>query len=167
MKITLLSFARITVMLTAIAVASVCQAQSEPETANTVVVSSMPTEGTFWSMQLTNYPPFPFDPLPELPLYTDGTPGNYFFDDLEVDYSALSSDRAAIWGRSSGTSQSMMTEDDTPPSPGGGSVGGHRSASVCHLGVIALRLGQNLQWNPQKERFVGDHANEANTWLAR
>jgi predicted dehydrogenase len=44
---------------------------------------------------------------------------------------------------------------------------GHRSASVCHLGVIALRLGQNLRWNPEKEKFVGDHAREANTWLAR
>jgi predicted dehydrogenase len=42
---------------------------------------------------------------------------------------------------------------------------GHRSVSVCHLGVIALRLGRKLQWNPTSERFVGD--NDANTWLAR
>ncbi len=42
---------------------------------------------------------------------------------------------------------------------------GHRSATVCHLGVISLRLGRKLQWNPQAERFVGD--DEANRWLAR
>lgn len=42
---------------------------------------------------------------------------------------------------------------------------GHRSASVCHLGVISLRLGRKLQWDPQAERFV--HDDEANRWLAR
>lgn len=42
---------------------------------------------------------------------------------------------------------------------------GHRSASVCHLGVIALRLGRKLQWNPQRERFEGDK--DANKWLSR
>ena len=33
---------------------------------------------------------------------------------------------------------------------------GHRAASVCHLGVMALRLGRKLQWDPAKEAFVGD-----------
>jgi predicted dehydrogenase len=33
---------------------------------------------------------------------------------------------------------------------------GHRSASLCHLGVIAIRLGRKLQWDPAKEDFVGD-----------
>jgi myo-inositol 2-dehydrogenase / D-chiro-inositol 1-dehydrogenase len=42
---------------------------------------------------------------------------------------------------------------------------GHRSASLCHLGVIAIRLGRKLTWNPEKERFVNDA--EANTYLAR
>ena len=42
---------------------------------------------------------------------------------------------------------------------------GHRSASVCHLGVIALRLGRKLQWDPAKEAFVGDA--EADTWISR
>ena len=42
---------------------------------------------------------------------------------------------------------------------------GHRSASLCHLGVIALRLGRKLQWDPGKEQFVGDY--EANQWLSR
>lgn len=42
---------------------------------------------------------------------------------------------------------------------------GHRSASLCHLGVIALRLGRELKWDPAKESFLGDDA--ANQWLAR
>lgn len=33
---------------------------------------------------------------------------------------------------------------------------GHRSATVCHLGNIASRLGRPLQWDPVKEMFVGD-----------
>lgn len=44
---------------------------------------------------------------------------------------------------------------------------GHRSASVCHLGAIALRTGKVLQWDPEKEIFTGDHAAEANTYVAR
>jgi predicted dehydrogenase len=33
---------------------------------------------------------------------------------------------------------------------------GHRSATVCHLGNIAIRLGRKLTWDPALERFVGD-----------
>jgi len=44
---------------------------------------------------------------------------------------------------------------------------GHRSASACHLGVIALRTGKKLKWDPAKEQFVGEHAAEANRYLAR
>ena len=42
---------------------------------------------------------------------------------------------------------------------------GHRSASVCHLGVISMRLGRKLEWDPKAETFVNDQ--EANGWLAR
>ncbi len=42
---------------------------------------------------------------------------------------------------------------------------GHRSASLCHLGVIAIRLGRKLDWDPVKEQFVGDA--EANSYVAR
>jgi hypothetical protein len=42
---------------------------------------------------------------------------------------------------------------------------GHRSATVCHLGVIALRSGKQLRWDPAAEHFVGDP--EANKWLSR
>ena len=42
---------------------------------------------------------------------------------------------------------------------------GHRSASLCHLGVIAIRLGRKLQWDPEREHFVNDK--EADGYLAR
>ena len=42
---------------------------------------------------------------------------------------------------------------------------GHRSVSVCHLGVLAMRLGRKLKWNPATEQFTED--TEANGHLAR
>jgi predicted dehydrogenase len=44
---------------------------------------------------------------------------------------------------------------------------GHRSASLGHLIIIALRIGCKLEWNPEKEIFTGDRAAEANPFLAR
>ncbi len=44
---------------------------------------------------------------------------------------------------------------------------GHRSASVCHLATIAVRLGRKLEWDPKKELFVGDGAKEGNAHVAR
>ena len=32
----------------------------------------------------------------------------------------------------------------------------HRSITIAHLGNIAMRLGQKLQWNPDTERFVNN-----------
>jgi len=42
---------------------------------------------------------------------------------------------------------------------------GHRSASLCHLGVIAIRLGRKLRWDPIKQQFIDDA--EANSYIAR
>ena len=33
---------------------------------------------------------------------------------------------------------------------------GHRSATVCHLGNIAMLLGRTLKWDPKDEAFIGD-----------
>lgn len=41
----------------------------------------------------------------------------------------------------------------------------HRSATTCHIGNIALRLGRPLTWDPAREEFVGDV--EANSYLRR
>jgi predicted dehydrogenase len=45
-------------------------------------------------------------------------------------------------------------------------VVGHRSVSMCHLGVIAVRTGRKLSWDPDAEQFTGDSA-DANQHLAR
>jgi hypothetical protein len=42
---------------------------------------------------------------------------------------------------------------------------GHRSATVAHLGVTAIRLGRKLNWDPVKEQYVGD--DEANKFVSR
>lgn len=42
---------------------------------------------------------------------------------------------------------------------------GHRSASMSHLGVLAVRLGRKLNWDPVKEKFVNDP--EAQSYVAR
>ncbi len=42
---------------------------------------------------------------------------------------------------------------------------GHRSATVCHLGNLAIRLGRKLQWDPEQEQIVGDE--KANSMLNR
>jgi hypothetical protein len=44
---------------------------------------------------------------------------------------------------------------------------GHRSASICHLGAIALRTGRKLNWDPVHEKFTGEGARENDKWLAR
>lgn len=41
----------------------------------------------------------------------------------------------------------------------------HRAVSCCHLANIAMRLGRPLNWDPQKEDFVGDA--EASAMLSR
>jgi predicted dehydrogenase len=42
---------------------------------------------------------------------------------------------------------------------------GHRSATVCHLGNIAVRLGRKIQWDPVAETIPGD--SEAASMLSR
>jgi len=44
---------------------------------------------------------------------------------------------------------------------------GHRSATMCHLGAISMRTGHALNWDYNAEKFVGEHAAQANTYLSR
>ncbi len=42
---------------------------------------------------------------------------------------------------------------------------GHRSATVCHLGNIAIRTKKRIIWDPKSETIVGDA--EASKWLTK
>lgn len=42
---------------------------------------------------------------------------------------------------------------------------GHRSATLCHIGNIAMRLKRKLRWDPVAEKFIGD--DQANQMLSR
>jgi hypothetical protein len=42
---------------------------------------------------------------------------------------------------------------------------GHRSATVCHLGNIALRVGRPIRWDPIRQEILGD--TEAQAMLSR
>jgi len=42
---------------------------------------------------------------------------------------------------------------------------GHRSATVCHLGNIAVRTKKKIQWDPKSETIVGDQ--EVSKWLTK
>lgn len=42
---------------------------------------------------------------------------------------------------------------------------GHLSSALCHLANISYRLGRSLEFDPEKEQFVGD--DEANAMLTR
>jgi len=40
---------------------------------------------------------------------------------------------------------------------------GHRSATACHLGNIAARLGRKITWDPAAEKMIGDDEAQAMT----
>lgn len=42
---------------------------------------------------------------------------------------------------------------------------GHRSATVCHLGNIAVRTNKKINWDPESEAIVGDQ--DAAQWLTK
>jgi hypothetical protein len=49
----------------------------------------LPQHGTFWSIQRTNFPPLPFNPFSDLPVYYLGWGNSYLVDDSAVDYEAI------------------------------------------------------------------------------
>ena len=60
-----------------------------------------------------------------------------------------------------GTSSSTVSELAAPVEIG------HRSATICHLGNIALRLQTRLTWDPAAEKFTGRGSEEGNALLTR
>jgi hypothetical protein len=119
----------------------VCHAQA-PDPASLVLVTSPPPHGNFWSLQ-GNYPPFPCDPFPQLPLFSDGTPGTYYYDASGFDFQSLR--------------QMQMESAPTPPglpsvgtnysgsSGGGGSgSGGWQQANFTLNGPLDYAVYTNL-----------------------
>jgi len=41
----------------------------------------------------------------------------------------------------------------------------HYSSALCHIGLISVRLGRSLEFDPAKEQFIGDE--EANRFVSR
>ena len=60
-----------------------------------VTSDQVPEVGTFWSWQLTNQPPLPYNPFPGLPVYAIGE-HVFLFDDRWVDYAVLEMERQAL-----------------------------------------------------------------------
>src|SRR5271165_6906157 len=89
-----------------IGVSEIFHAQAQPafNADSAYQLDMVPTNGTFFSIQ-GDYPPLPYDPFPLLPVYSDGTPGNYWFDDLTYDRM---------------TSGRSFSADDVPSPPSGG-----------------------------------------------
>jgi len=84
-----------TALMTVAIVGSAAAQTAEPLTGDseeldttTAKGRAAPKHGTYYSMQLKNPPPLPFNPFPDLPVYEIGD-GKYLYDDREVDYRAI------------------------------------------------------------------------------
>ena len=87
---------------------------------------SVPANGTFASMQLTNFPPLPYNPYPQLNVYwCSNTPDVLWVDDRQVDYATPVQDQQAARSLLSQAAPStLVSADDLPPLPGGWGGGG-------------------------------------------
>ncbi len=115
-----------------------------------VVAQAVPLTGTFRSMTLMQ-PPFPFNPFPELPVYSLGD-GTFVYNDSQVDYEALRAELAAEavmvnslpFSSSSvllgGGGQLMSLSSPPPPGGGGGGSGGGGITSAPPYSVAGLKV---------------------------
>jgi hypothetical protein len=77
------------------------------------LVTESPRFGSFYSIQMTNWPPFPFNPFPKLPLY-EAEKGVYLFDDRSVDYTELRKQQAGESVAEGGGGMMMMMSGGNP-----------------------------------------------------
>jgi len=106
----------------------------------------VPQNGTFWSLQFTNFPPYPFLPISGVAVYsTTNKAGNtvFLFDDREVDYLALQE-------------LSMLSG---PPLPTGGGDDGGGTNEWGSSSFAPLVFGTNDLWleirtNSPMARFI-------------
>jgi predicted dehydrogenase len=66
-------------------------------------------------------------------------------------------------GRSPGHQRNLLDAIKSGKDPVATAEIGHRTASICHLNNIAMRLGRKLKWDPAKEQFIDD--SEANSLI--
>jgi hypothetical protein len=92
-----------------------------------IPANAVPPVGTFYSIQLSNAPPLPFNSFPQLDVYSlSDAPGRYWVDDRAVDYGALREQSEMENALSSLEQQyGQNSAQGPPPIPGGGGgVGG-------------------------------------------
>lgn len=77
--------------------------------------------GTFFSLQLTNFPPLPTHPL-GFPVYALGDA--FVFDDLEFDWTAARAQGISLFGSPKYQSDAVQMAADGPPIPGEDEGGG-------------------------------------------
>jgi hypothetical protein len=71
-------------------------------------VAPTPLFGTFYSIQRSDWPPFPFNPFPDLPVYASELKGVYWFDDRTIDYAEIRKRQAAEQTAPEGGGGEMM-----------------------------------------------------------
>jgi hypothetical protein len=78
--------------------------------------SAIPQSGTFYLIQLTNYPPLPFNPYPELNVYSlTEAPGRYWVDDRLVDWGAVGQTMPMDSALHTLQRRPSLDSDDGPP----------------------------------------------------
>ncbi|MCH2182745.1 MAG: Gfo/Idh/MocA family oxidoreductase [Mariniblastus sp.] len=66
-------------------------------------------------------------------------------------------------GRSPGHHRNFIESVKTRQAPMATAEIGHRTATICHLNNIAMRVGRPIRWDPETEALIND--NEAARWL--
>ncbi len=117
------------------------QAQDLTEPNGPLSTPSIPLSGTFWFAQLTNQPPLPLNPLPDLPVYALGT-NTYLVDDRAVNYVELRAEQQAeaAWRTALADASLEAQMSGTPPPPGDPGTG----IDVLPPAVPAFQLNGQL-----------------------
>jgi hypothetical protein len=78
--------------------------------------NAIPQSGTFYLIQLSNYPPLPFNPYPDLNLYSlTEAPSRYWVDDRCLDYAAAGQQGQMDGALRTLQRRSSLDSDDGPP----------------------------------------------------
>lgn len=111
--------ARLLVLAVALAVGASAALRGQTLELQLVPSNAVPRTATFYSVQLTNSAPLPWNPFPLLDVYTFAdTPGWYWVDDRAVDYAALREQREAERALRRLESQyGMESSSELPPTP--------------------------------------------------